>query len=66
MKLLLKLLLFISLCFCTNFLAQDLVAEKGSFGVDTKHKIIVWHIPNLDSVKIDYKNIIATYNKGTN
>lgn len=34
----------------TQFFAQAIVAEKGSFGVDTNNKIIVWHQKNLDSL----------------
>ena len=49
-KLFFKLLLLFSLCFSTSFLAQVMVAKKGSFGVDDKNKIIIWHVPNLDSI----------------
>ena len=49
---------FFSLCF-TTLSAQELVAEKGSFGVDDKNKIIVWHVTNLDSVKTINKNLTS-------
>jgi hypothetical protein len=54
-----QLLSIICLFFCFNlsFLAQGLVAEKGSFGVDDKNKVIVWHVTNLDSVKIINKKV---------
>lgn len=55
-QLLLKLYFLFVLCFGTNLFAQDLVAEKGSFGVDLKNKIIVWHVSNLDVVKSENKN----------
>jgi hypothetical protein len=31
-------------------MGQEIRAKKGSFGVDTKRKIIVWNIDNLDSI----------------
>ncbi|QOD60005.1 CotH kinase family protein [Polaribacter haliotis] len=54
--LLFNICLLITVCFNTSLLAQELVAEKGSFGVDTKNKIIVWHITDLDAIKTANKN----------
>ncbi len=51
-----KLLIILFLTSTTNS-AQELVAEKGSFGIDTKNKIIVWHVFNLDSILKVSKNI---------
>ncbi|QNM85114.1 CotH kinase family protein [Polaribacter pectinis] len=56
-QLILKLYILFSLCFTTSIFAQDLVAEKGSFGVDVKNKIIVWHVTNLDAIKTTNKDI---------
>ncbi|WP_452219660.1 CotH kinase family protein [Lacinutrix salivirga] len=33
-----------------NGYAQQVIAEQGSFGIDTEHKIIVWHISDLESL----------------
>ena len=51
-----KLLIILFLTSTTNS-AQELVAEKGSFGIDTKNKVIVWHVFNLDSILKVSKNI---------
>ena len=45
------------LIFGTTSLAQDIVAEKGSYGIDEINKIIVWHQHNLDSINSGNKNI---------
>ena len=34
---------------CTG-LGQEIVAEKGSYGVDETNKIIVWHVSDIDSL----------------
>lgn len=56
-QLLFIICLLFSLGFTVSLSAQELVAEKGSFGVDIKNKIIVWHVANLDSIKTINKNI---------
>ncbi|QTE24328.1 CotH kinase family protein [Polaribacter cellanae] len=67
MKQLFKLFFLFSMCFGTSFFAQELVAKKGSFGVDTKNKIIVWHVANLEVLKSVNKNATAIrFNKKFN
>ncbi|WP_299671482.1 CotH kinase family protein [uncultured Polaribacter sp.] len=56
-QLLCKVCLLFSLFASTSLLAQELVAEKGSFGVDEQHKMIVWHVSNLDAVKTTQKKL---------
>lgn len=54
-------LLFLNLNFAT---AQSIIAKKGSYGVDTTHKIIVWHESNLESVTNDFGSIVEiTFDK---
>lgn len=38
------------LLFGAHTFAQEIIAKKGSYGIDNKHKIIVWHEKNLDSI----------------
>ncbi|RLJ64429.1 CotH protein [Lacinutrix venerupis] len=48
------------LLFLTQCSAQDMVtADQGSFGVDKKNKIIVWHQQNLDAILSKNKNIVS-------
>ena len=37
---------------------QEIVAEKGSFGIDDTHKIVVWHVNDIDSL-VSTNNTIA-------
>lgn len=47
----LSLLLFFVLALVSHKgLSQDITAEKGSFGVDKGHNIIVWHANKIDSL----------------
>ena len=39
--------------------AQEIKAEKGSYGIDKKNKIIVWHQKDLDAVVTENKNITS-------
>lgn len=36
---------------------QEIVAEKGSFGIDKAKKMIVWHVSNIDSLRLESKSI---------
>ena len=50
-----KQLSSISLLVCTLFcvfssFSQSIIAKKGSYGIDEKNKIIVWHQKHLDSI----------------
>jgi len=46
-----KQFIYILILLCgINSFAQDIIAKKGSFGIDKEHNIIVWHEKNLDSV----------------
>jgi len=43
--------------FQINLQAQNLTAEKGSFGIDKINRIIVWHQSNIDSVSALHDDI---------
>ncbi|WP_452223173.1 CotH kinase family protein [Lacinutrix chionoecetis] len=51
------LLSFCFLCCGDTSFAQEITAAKGSYGIDKKNKIIVWHQKNLDSVLSNSKII---------
>jgi hypothetical protein len=51
MRQLLPILLSFYILSCgVNLSAQEIIAETGSYGIDRKNKIIVWHVANLDSI----------------
>jgi len=46
-----KQFIYILILLCgINSFSQDIIAKKGSYGIDKEHNIIVWHEKNLDSV----------------
>lgn len=40
-----------------NILGQEIVAKKGSYGIDNTKKIIVWHVSDMDSLLSERKSI---------
>lgn len=58
MKQLKQVLILIITFFSVNLIfAQEIIAEAGSYGIDNKNKIIVWHIKDLDSINAENKSI---------
>ena len=51
-------LILVLICFPKSIFSQNIIADRGSFGVDKKNKIIVWHNPNLDSTSQGKRIII--------
>jgi hypothetical protein len=51
------LLIACTLLYSLTGCAQEITAEKGSYGIDIKNKIIVWHQKNLDSIVSKNKKI---------
>ncbi|AUC80888.1 CotH kinase family protein [Lacinutrix sp. Bg11-31] len=59
-----SLLIICTLLYGVHSFAQEIIADKGSYGIDTKHKIIVWHQKDLDSiVSINKKITTIKFNK---
>ena len=65
MRQLLPILLAFYMVSCgVNLSAQEIIAETGSYGIDKKNKIIVWHVNNLDSIlSLDKKVTSVRFNE---
>lgn len=66
MRQLLPILLAFYMVSCgVNLSAQEIIAETGSYGIDKKNKIIVWHVNNLDSILSLNKKVTSVRFKET-
>ena len=42
-----------------TFFGQEIIADKGSFGVDDKNSIVVWHVSNIKDFQSKNANTLV-------